>query len=121
MTLEPAMSLEGRVALMTAAGSGIGRASALAVASLGASVMVTDINADFARDVADRIVSAGGRARHMALEVAQEERSPADVAAATPDFGRPDILHNNAAHQSAHANEGDFTVVHERVDFWNRM
>src|SRR3546814_20230620 len=54
MTLEPAMSLEGRVALMTAAGSGIGRASALAVASLGASVMVTDINADSARDVADR-------------------------------------------------------------------
>src|SRR3546814_14689791 len=77
------MSLEGRVARMTAAGSGIGRASALAVASLGASVMVTDINADSARDVADRIVSAGGRARHMALDVAQEEQIAAAVAAAT--------------------------------------
>ncbi|EPR15228.1 short-chain dehydrogenase [Sphingobium indicum IP26] len=121
MTLEPAMSLEGRVALMTAAGSGIGRASALAVASLGASVMVTDINADSARDVADRIVSAGGRARHMALDVAQEEQIAAAVAAATSAFGRLDILHNNAAYQGADAIEGDIDVVSMTVDFWNRM
>src|SRR3546814_15307486 len=101
MTLEPAMSLEGRVALMTAAGSGIGRASALAVASLGASVMVTDINADSARDVADRIVSAGGRGRHMALDVAQGEQIAAAVAAAHSAFGRLDIMHHNALYPGA--------------------
>jgi 3-oxoacyl-[acyl-carrier protein] reductase len=90
-------SLDGRSALVTGAGGGIGAAVARAFAAAGAAVLVTDVNADAARDVAKQIVEAGGTAESAALDV--RDRAAADsAAAAAADLGAGSlhILVNNA-------------------------
>ncbi|MEU7815407.1 SDR family NAD(P)-dependent oxidoreductase [Pseudonocardia sp. NPDC049154] len=73
-------SLDGRAALVTGAGGGIGAAVAHAFAKAGASVLVTDVNEDAARVVAKQIVEAGGTAESQVLDV--RDRAAADAAAA---------------------------------------
>lgn len=73
-------SLDGRAALVTGAGGGIGAAVAGAFAKAGAAVLVTDVNEDAARVVAKQIVEDGGRADSQVLDVC--DRAAADVAAA---------------------------------------
>lgn len=68
MTLE----LEGKVALVTAAGAGIVRASATALAKAGAQVMVTDIDPETAEKTASEIRAAGGIARSLRLDIGEE-------------------------------------------------
>ncbi|HEV7268389.1 MAG TPA: SDR family NAD(P)-dependent oxidoreductase [Falsiroseomonas sp.] len=63
------MSVEGKVALVTGGASGIGRAAALRLGAEGAHVVVFDLNADGARDVAEAIIAAGGRATHAAGDI----------------------------------------------------
>ena len=89
--------LKDRVALVTGAASGIGRALCEQLAVDGAFVVVTDINADGAEQVAAAIRQRGGRAEAVALDVSREadfERVVADCVAA---HGRLDYLFNNAA------------------------
>jgi 3-oxoacyl-[acyl-carrier protein] reductase len=74
-----AFSLDGRTALVTGAGSGIGAAVATAFARAGAAVLVTDVDPDAARLVAERITAAGGKAESCALDV--RDRAAADAAA----------------------------------------
>ncbi len=68
-------SLTGRSALVTGAGSGIGAAVAKAFAAAGAAVLVTDLDKDSAAEVADAIVSAGGRAESAVLDVRDSEQA----------------------------------------------
>lgn len=89
-------SLENRVALITGAGSGLGRAIALAFAREGAAVAVADLNRAAAGRVADEITAGGGRATPLALDVSQPESVTAAVAETVAAWGRLEILVNNA-------------------------
>ncbi len=88
--------MEGKVALVTGAASGIGRASALALARAGASVCVSDINGAGVEETARDIISEGGKAIAVACDVTKAEAVNAMVEAAVDAFGRLDAAVNNA-------------------------
>ena len=88
--------MEGKVALVTGAATGIGRASALALARAGAAVCVTDINGEGAEETARQIMDAGGKAIAATCDVTDAEHVRAMVAAAAKAFGSLDAAVNNA-------------------------
>jgi len=87
--------LDGRVAIVTGAGRGIGAASARALAALGAAVVVNDVDESAAREVADGIAAAGGRASACIASVTERD-AVTRLAAAAEALGGIDILVNNA-------------------------
>ncbi len=87
---------EGRVAIVTGAGQGIGRAHALALAADGAAVVVNDYAAEAANAVVEEIHASGGSAVASVGDVADWDHGAAMVEAAVAEFGRLDILVNNA-------------------------
>ena len=90
------MRFDGKVALVTGAGSGIGRATAIGFSQRGAAVAVADNNGTAAEQVVAELASAGGKAVAITADMAK----PADIAAMVERtlgaFGRLDVLHNNA-------------------------
>ena len=88
--------LDGKTAIVTGAGAGIGRGIALMFASAGAAVVVSDLKAETAEAVAQDITAAGGRAIGVACNVTRTEDLAAVVKTAIDHFGRIDILVNNA-------------------------
>jgi NAD(P)-dependent dehydrogenase (short-subunit alcohol dehydrogenase family) len=88
--------LDGRVAVITGAGSGLGRRSALLFAEEGARVVVADINADRTHQVAAEIVAAGGMAVAAPCDVSVESDVRALVEVAIEKFGSLDVMFNNA-------------------------
>ncbi len=90
------MSLEGRVAIITGAGGGLGRHHALYLARKGAQVVVNDLGQDAADKVAAEIREAGGEALAIAASVTDEAAIDAMVAQTISKWGRVDILVNNA-------------------------
>jgi 3-oxoacyl-[acyl-carrier protein] reductase len=87
---------DGRVAIVTGAGQGIGAATALRLASEGASVAVWDVNRDSADAVRHQITSQGGRASAFACDVSLATDVEAATHAVKAEFGRIDVLVNNA-------------------------
>jgi len=85
-----------RVALVTGAASGIGRATALAFAATGASVMLADIDTDGGEETRALIRDQGGNAAFMRVDVAVDAEVAAMVAATVEQFGRLDWAFNNA-------------------------
>jgi 3-oxoacyl-[acyl-carrier protein] reductase len=84
--------LDGRVALLTGAGRGIGAATAAKLAAEGAAVAVTDMDIGPAEETANSIRSAGGRALAIAVDVTNREQIESAAARAAQEFGRLDIL-----------------------------
>ncbi|MBS1814502.1 MAG: 3-oxoacyl-[acyl-carrier-protein] reductase [Acidobacteria bacterium] len=90
------MSLEEKVALVTGASQGIGRAIAIALAKQGASVALAARNESKLTEVKSEIEAADGTAATFALDVASEDSIKAGAKAAIAHFGKVDILVNNA-------------------------
>ena len=90
------MSLEGKVALVTGAGNGIGKATCLAFAAAGAGVFAVDIDGDAALATRDAIRATGGEAEAYRADVSQAAESQAYTEEAIRCFGRIDCFFNNA-------------------------
>ena len=110
------MRLADKVALITGAGSGIGREAALLFASEGAAVAAVDVVAAAAEETAEAIRSADGRAIFVHADVSRGDDCEAMVAAAESAFGRLDVLFNNAGVMDG--DDGDAEATSEEV--WER-
>src|SRR3954468_2594072 len=103
---------DGKVAVVTGAGSGIGRASALMFAKLGAKVHVADVNGESAKAVAGEI---GERAKAHIVDVTDPEAVDAFASRVLDEDGRVDVLHSNAG--IGHAADIEETTI----DDWQRV
>jgi len=90
------LNLKGKVAIITGAGRGIGRAIALTLVQEGASVVVNDIDAIVAKEVAEEIVSLGSRSLAVKADVTDADQVDTMVHQTLNEFGKIDILVNNA-------------------------
>lgn len=112
--------LDGRVALVTGGGSGIGEASARALAAAGATVAVADLQREKAESVAKSIEAAGGTAIGVAFDTSIEKDVAAGISTVSETFGGLDILHNNAAITSVEFMMRDGMVHQLDVDLWDQ-
>ena len=100
------MRLEGKIALITAAASGIGRAAAVLFAREGATVALADIDKGRIADAVGEITAAGGRARGLPCDLTREADSRRIVRETVEAFGGLDILWNNVGHPGPGRVEG---------------
>lgn len=108
--------LEGKVALVTGAGSGIGEAVVIALAREGAKVVLTDVDLPGAERVAALVKQAGGETLVVRNDVSSAPECEAAVAAALKTFGRLDIAVNNAGIGGPPALTGDYPL-----DGWHQV
>ncbi|HEY1092919.1 MAG TPA: 3-hydroxybutyrate dehydrogenase [Burkholderiaceae bacterium] len=96
------MKLKDKIAIVTGAASGIGRAIALSYAREGAKVAIADLSMEAAQKVVDEITAAGGQAMAVTMDVTSEEQVNAAVAAVAEALGGVDVLVSNAGIQIVH-------------------
>ena len=90
------MSLSGRVAFVTGASQGIGRACALKLATEGATMAVAARNHEKLNELVNEIIASGGKAAAFTLDVTDEEQVKSAIKSAIAQFGKIDVLVNNA-------------------------
>jgi len=108
------MRLEGKVALITGGGSGMGRVASELFASEGAKVVLTDVNDETGEATASSI---GEHVRYVHADVSQESDAETMVAATIEAFGRLDILYNNAGIMPL----GDGSVTDNDAEIWDEV
>ena len=107
------MRLENKVALITGAAGGIGREATVLFAAEGASVVAVDLDREAALAVANDVNRAGGRATAFGADVSKAADCEAMVMTAESEFGRLDVLFNNAG--IMHSNDDDAVSTDEEV------
>jgi NAD(P)-dependent dehydrogenase (short-subunit alcohol dehydrogenase family) len=112
--------LEGKVAIVTGAGAGLGAECARSLALHGARVAVVDINLASAQSVASEIVSTGGNALAIQTDLTSEAEVVAMVTSVANHFGRIDVLHNNAAALAPAQRAGDRDVCNVDISAWDQ-
>ncbi len=117
--------MDGKVAVVTGGGNGIGRATALRYAQEGAAVVVADIQADKAAETAAMVESAGGRAASLSVDVTSSEGNAEMAALAVDTFGGIDAVLTAAGVTHANYVSGDIeadikNMVRTRVDYADR-
>ena len=110
------MDLRGKVAVITGAGSGIGRATAVRLAREGASVIVADLDDPGARETVARITEVGGVAAAVAVDVTREADMRRMLTGAEERYGGVDILCNNAG-----ITTGTLDFTQATSDQWQRV
>ncbi|WP_152392006.1 SDR family NAD(P)-dependent oxidoreductase [Paenibacillus guangzhouensis] len=109
------MRLQEKVTLITGAGSGIGRSTALLFAQEGAAVIVNDVDEVKGQETVSEIIEKGGEALFIKADVTDPEAVKAMVGTAIAEFGRIDVLFNNAGISGVGA-------LHEiEPDTWDRI
>ena len=108
--------LQGKVALVTGGGSGIGRASSVAFAREGAKVVVADVVVAGGEETVNLIKQSGGEALFVKTDVAKAAEVEALINTAVATFGRLDCAHNNAGIEGAAA-----TTVNYSEEAWDRV
>ena len=118
-------TLEGKAAIVTGAGRGIGRGHCLHLAQAGAAVLINDVDVDAAQTVAEEIHAAGGRAVVCGASVAARDSANELIAACVAEFDSVDILVNNAGNLRDRSflkmTDDDFDavwLVHVKGTFW---
>lgn len=109
--------LDGKVAIITGAAGGIGSATVRLMVAEGAAVVAGDINEEGVLELAAELTASGHRVIAQTVDVAREADVERLVTTAVEQFGRLDILHNNAAYGVA----GDTDTVHTPDEVWQEM
>ncbi len=110
------MKLEDKIVIITGAGSGIGAATAKLFGTHGAVVVVSDINLGAAQKIVDEIKKDGGKASAIKTDVTKFEEVESLIGAAVKEYGRLDVMVNNAGIGGKHQNK---TAEHTHDDWHN--
>jgi len=111
------MRLEGKVAIITGAGSGMGRVAAQMFAAEGARVVVAEYDETGGRETVDLVAGASGQASFVRTDVSREPDAKAMVDHAVATYGQVDILYNNAGVMP----EPDHSVIDTDVAVWDQV
>ena len=108
--------LEGKVAVITGAASGMGRATAIRFAREGAAIVVADLNSQAGEETISEIAAAGGHAVFQHTDVSSDNDLKALIDRAVKEYGRLDITYNNAGIGGATGKLSDISA-----DDWDRQ